>query len=609
MVKNSNPDTSNLIDKREFRKRRKELFKKHNPLLQKILDLPFENKISWGTIVERNAHKYHDKIAIKFEETRLTYKEFNELVNRYANYFISLGMKKGDIVKILITNRPELLIVITALGKIGAISSLINTFLRGNSLIYSINRTSGKFIIIGSELIDAFTNIKSDLNLLDYQKVFFSPEHDSMPIPDEFIDINQAIKDSPAYNPSTTASIKTSDPIAYVFTSGTTGFPKAAIRIHYGMVGGAYLFGNLMTEVNSEDTIYIPLPFFHATALSVTWPAAFAGGAAVAIGRKFSVTHFWNEIRKFNATIFTYIGEMCSYLMNQPPTPNDKNHPVRAIIGNGLRPEIWKDFKKRFDIDTIAEFYGASEVPAVFVNLLNFDCTLGMCSSPYAIIKYNFEEDKVIRNKEGFMERVDLGQVGLLLFESKGTTKFVGYVDKEATKAKLFQNVFAEGDVWANTGDLVRDQGCNHAQFIDRLGDTFRWKGHNVSTTEVENIFNTFEQVLISCVYGVKIPSIDGRAGMVSIIASTAAYEFDLYWLANHLRRNLPTYSIPIFLRFKMDLETTSTLKLKKLKLKKEGFDVDIIYDSIYIMLPLASEYTRLTKDIYENIQNQKYQF
>jgi citronellyl-CoA synthetase len=510
---------------------------------------------------------------------------------------------------VLITNRTELLIIFTAIGKIGAINSMINTDLRGNSLVFSLKRTRGKFIIIGSELINSFIEIKSDLNLSEDQKLFFLPDKDSIKTPDNFINLSQVVEDFPVHNPSTTIDVKTTDPIAYIFTSGTTGFPKAALCIHYRMVGGGCLFGLVISELNPGDTVYVPLPFFHATALTVGWSAALASGAAVAINRKFSVSRFWDDIRRYNATAFAYVGEICRYLINQPPTPNDQNNPVRAIIGNGLRPEIWKAFKKRFNIDIVGELYGGSDNAAVFANLLNFDCTLGMCSSPYAIVKYDPEEEKAVRNVEGFMERVNVGEIGLLLFESKGATEFRGYTDKEATKAKLFSNVFDQGDLWFNTGDLVRDQGCSHAQFIDRLGDTFRWKGHNVSTTEVEEVLNVFDQVLMSTVYGVKIPGTDGRAGMTAIIPSIGVENLDLHGLVETLKKNLPAYAIPIFIRVKSDLATTVTYKIKKIKLKEESFDINQINDPLFVMLPNTSEYTHLTKDIYENIQNQKYRF
>ena len=390
MLEEPKPKESDLIDPKEYRKRRKAFFKKHGQLIRKIMELPKENKITWGSIVEENAQKYSDKIAIKFEDIKLTYKEFNEWVNRYAHYFISLGLKKSDVVEILMTNCPELLIIFTAIGKIGAISSMINTDLRGKGLGYCLNKTPGKFIIISSELINAFTNIKSDLNLSNDQKLFFSPDRESVEVPDEFIDLSQVVKDFPTHNPSITDDVKTEDPIAYLFTSGTTGLPKAVITNHRKLVSQAYYIGQATLELTPEDTVYVPLPFFHGTAIWLGWGPAFGSGAALAIRRKFSVSHFWEDIRKFNATMFTYVGELCRYLMNQPPTRNDRNNPVTKIIGNGLRPEIWKAFKERFDIEFICEVYGMSEgMGGGFANILNFDCTIGFSNAPNAIVKFN----------------------------------------------------------------------------------------------------------------------------------------------------------------------------------------------------------------------------
>ncbi len=609
MLEVSKTKQLDLIDKKEYRKRRRNVFQKHGELLQKVIKFGFENKISWGTIVENSAEKYSDNIAIKFEDITLTYKEFNERVNRYAHYFISLGLKKGDIIELFMTNRPEFLIIFSAIGKIGAINSLINTELREKTLVYCLKLTPGKLIIVGSELIDAFNNVKSELNLTEEQKLLFSPDRDSISIPDGFIDLSQVIKDFPTQNPSTTNTIKTDDPIAYAFTSGTTGLSKATIVIHSSLILTGHVMGLIVTETTPNDTIYVALPFFHFTAIWLGWALAFVGGAALAISRKFSVSRFWDEIRKFNATHFTYVGELCRYLINQPQTPNDRNNSVRAIIGNGLRPEIWKEFKERFGIDVVCECYGASEGVGAFYNLLNFDCTIGICSSVYAIVNYDIDKDEPIRGENGFMEKVGLGESGLCIFECKGLSQFRGYTDKKATEAKLFYNVFKEGDKWFNTGDLLRDIGCEHAQFVDRLGDTFRWKGHNVSTTEVEEVLNVFDQVLLSSVYGVQIPFTDGRAGMAAVVIKTSVSDFDLKTLTDNFRKNLPRYAIPIFLRFKSDLSITPTFKFKKVKLKKEGFDIESIEDPIYVLLPSESEYVPLTKKIYANIQNQKHKF
>lgn len=601
---------SNIIDKKEFRRRRRELIKEYGDILQEVLDLPFENKRSWGLLLEEQAKKFSDQIAVKFEDDEITYKQFNERTNQFANYFLELGLEKGDIVELLIPNKLELLILISALSKIGAVSSLINTDLRGKSLIHSFNTIPGKIIVIDGELIKPFLDIKASLNAEMIEGLYYLPPKDQkISLPENFINLSREVSEFSTENPTSTGKVKTNDPIAYVFTSGTTGLPKAAIRTHYGMLSGGFLFGVVMAELTPKDTLYLCLPIFHATGLSVGWPAAFASGATLALDKKFTVSNFWNRIQTYNATSFVYVGEMCSYLMNRPESDVDRNHNVRTIIGNGLRTEIWKTFKKRFRIEKIGEFYGASEVPAVFANLLNFDCTLGMCSSPYAIVKYDFEENEVYRNEEGYMEKVEPGEVGLLLFENKGTTRYCGYTNEEATQKKIFSSVFTDGDSWANTGDLLRDLGSNHAQFFDRLGDTFRWKGHNVSTTEVEKILNSSDQIEISIVYGVKIPYVEGKAGMAAIIPKVPLTSFDLGQLFSRLKEHLPSYAIPVFLRFKSGLSTTSTHKLKKRSLQESGFSPNQSDDSYYVLSTNEANYIPLNMDLYNQIINKVYRF
>ena len=595
---------TDLISNKEFRRRYMRFLRKHANNMVETNRILEENEVSWGALVEINAEKYSDNIAIKFEDMMLTYKEFNEWVNRYAHYFLSLGLKKGDVVQLIMTNRPEYLMILTAVGKIGAITSLINIDLREMSLVHCLKLTPGKLIIIDENCFDIFSQVQSDLDLPEDQLLYFFPDQGLISTPKGFIDLSQEVKNFPVDNPLTTMNVKTSDTVTYIFTSGTTGFPKATIFAHATMVTCYYIFGPVLCELTPDDTMYVSLPLFHSNSIGAGFASAFGVGAALAIGRKFSVSRFWDEIRKYNATAFNYIGEVCRYLINQPPKPGDSDNPVRVIMGAGLRPEIWKDFKNRFNIEKITEYYSATEAVAAFVNILNFDCTVGYCFYPYAIVKYDHEADSPIRNKEGFMERVSLGESGLLLFEIAGTAVFRGYTDKKATEAKIFRNAFKEGDTWFNTGDLMRDIGKKHAQFIDRLGDTFRWKGQNISTTEVEEVLNVFDQVLLSSVYGVQIPNTDGRAGMAAIVPETSVENFDLKKLADILSQNLPDYATPIFLRFKSKMSTTATFKLKKVELKKEGFDFENIDDPLYVVLPGESEYVHLTNEIYENLQN-----
>ena len=583
--------------------------RKHGNNIVNLTSTIEENKISWGKLVETNAVIYADKTAIKFEDMTLTYKEFNEWVNRYAHFFLSLGLKKGDVIELMMTNRPEYLIIVSAVGKIGAIASLINIDMREMSLAHCLKLTPGKLIIVDENCYENFSTVQSDLDLSEDQILYFLPDQSLISIPEDFIDLSQEVKNLPVDNPSTTKDIKTSDIIAYIFTSGTTGFPKAARFAHYTMVACYHLFGRIIAEFTPEDTMYVSLPLFHSNSLGPGVASAFGGGAALALGRKFSVSRFWDEIRKYNATGFSYIGEVCRYLMNQPPKPDDADNAIRVVIGAGLRHEIWKGFKERFNIEKIGEYYNATESVGGFFNVLNFDRTVGYSFFSYAIVKYDHDAETPIRTKEGFMERVNLGESGLLLFQIVGTATFRGYTDKKATEAKIFHNVFQEGDKWFNTGDLMRDIGNGHAQFVDRLGDTFRWKGHNISTTAVEKIINSFDQVLFSTVYGVQIPNTDGRAGMAAIVPRVSLEEFDLKGLTKHLKRNLPPYGVPIFLRFKSKLAITATFKLKKVQLKKECFDIETIEDPMYVLLPGGSEYIPLNRDICDNIENQKYEF
>ncbi len=603
------PKDMDLIDKREYRKRYRSWVGKHSDEFQEFMNIPSENKVSWGTIIERNAGKYADNIAIKFEDTTLNFKEFNEWINRYAHYFISLGLNKGDVVQIMMTNRPEYVMILYALGKIGAIGSLINIDLREMSLVHCLKLTPRKFIIIDENCFNNFNAVISDLDLSNDQTLFFLPDQGILSLPEGYIDLSLAVKDFPKNNPSTTSLVKTTDDIAYLFTSGTTGFPKATIMRHYTLISSYYFYGRGLGDLTPEDIMYISLPLFHANAIGAGCAAALGSGATIAIGRKFSVSNFWDEIQKYKATAFNYIGEVCRYLMNQPPRDKDSDNSVRVVIGPGLRNEIWKDFKDRFNIEKIGEYYSASEAVGAFGNILNFDCTIGCCITSFAIVKYDYDEEKPFRNEAGFMERVNVGESGLLLFENTGVSTFRGYTDKEATDAKLFHDVFNEGDEWFNTGDLIRDLGNNHAQFVDRLGDTYRWKGNNVSTIEIEKVINSFEQVLFSTVYGVHIPATDGRAGMAAIVPNTSLEDFNLKEFMKIFRQNLPAYAIPIFLRFKSKLSVTATFKFKKMKLKNEAFDLKKIDDPLYVLLPGKSEYIPLTNDISDNIISGQYKF
>ena len=575
-----------------------------------ITNVAAENRESWGSMLEETADKFPGNASIKSEDGNYTWKEYNEGTNRYANYFISQGLKKGDTAVVFLENRPELLMVYSAMGKIGAANSMINTNLRQDSLLHCLKLNPAKAFIVGEEALDAFEEVSADLNLGEDRKIYFLQDKGQKQTPEGYIDLKKAVENIAPTNPPTTAEVVPADPISYVFTSGTTGgMPKAAIVTHGRLVRSTYYNGKVVLNMKPNDTMYVPLPFFHTNALALSWPCVFLNGAALAIRRKFSVSNFWSDVRKYDATAWCYIGELCRYLMNQTPKPDDRDNPLTKIIGNGLRPDIWKDFKQRFDISKVLEIYGAAESNLYFVNMLNLDCTQGFCNAPYTIVKYDVDEDVPLRYENGFMQKVEVGDTGLLLGEISEENPFIGYTSKEATDSKIIRDVLTKGDAWFNTGDLIRDIGFGHIQFVDRTGDTFRWKGENVSTTEVEKVANTFSQVSLSSVYGAVMPGGDGRAGMVAIIPECDIENFNFKGIAEHFQRALPAYAVPKFMRLNAEFECTPTHKIKKVDLKKEGFDPGVVTDSVYVLLPGESEYTPMTAGVYSEIQEGKYRF
>jgi citronellyl-CoA synthetase len=577
--------------------------------LKRLLSFQNSDPMSMGSVLEHNAEVYGDRTAILYENVRYTHREFNESINRYAHYFLSQGVHKGDEVIVFVDNRPELLMMIGAMSKLGAISSLVNPNQRGEVLKYSIRLARGRHFIIGEELLEAFEEIKDSLELTAKDTLYFQPEAGQRPCPTGYIDLPAVLKGQSLNNPTTTKAVTLGDPFAYVFTSGTTGLPKASVQTHRRWFTAISWFGKIVMNLKPQDVHYCPLPFCHTNALNVSWGAAAGQGSALAIRRKFSASHFLSDVRKFKATSFIYIGEICRYLMNQPERPDDADNPLVACVGNGLRPDLWKAFKRRFGIKKVFELYGAAEGPLIFTNLLNVDCTVGMCLTPFAIIRYDVEADEPIRDEKGFMQRVRKGEVGLMLAEISEKLPFAGYTDKGETEKKIFRDCFAKGDSWFNFGDLVLDQGFKHILFVDRLGDTFRWKGENVSTGEVEKTINTHRQVAESTVYGVKIPGADGRAGMAAIIPTTAIEAFDMKALEEIVVNGLPSYAVPKFIRFMKAFETTATHKIKKTVLRNEAFDPAKVSDPLYLLLPDSRTYLPLTRERYDAILDGRYRF
>lgn len=566
-----------------------------------------ETNISIGEVFLKTVRKFPNNTCIYYLDKSWTYDEFNNWVNRLANQFIKIGFKKGDVAAVLIENRPEILAISMALAKIGGITALINTAQKNKPLIHSLHLAKPKLVLIGAELIDNYIEVKEEVDFTN-EIVYLIPNEN---IPFAKVKGNKEFDIKSASfsmrEPFVHYKIQSRDANLYIYTSGTTGLPKASVISHGRWIKGYSAFGLTSLRLNEKDILYVPLPFFHATAMIVCWTSVIAGGAAIVIKNKFSITDFWKDISNYKATGFGYVGEMCKYLLNTPIHPLEKNNSLTKMIGNGLRPDIWNDFKSRFDVEQIAEFYASSEGNIAFFNVFNVDGTMGFSITSYAIVEYDIINDCVVRDKNGFMKKVPANGTGLLLGEINKRYPFDGYTENSKTEKSIVRNVFQKGDAWFNTGDLVRDMGFFHTQFVDRLGDTFRWKGENVSTVEVEGIINQFSGISESIVYGVEIPETNGRAGMVKIIVDESTSKINLKDFYQYLSAELPSYAVPLFIRISDAAETTSTFKHKKHTLKEEAYDINKMNEDVYALI--NKKYTRINSKILQEINSGKIRF
>lgn len=565
-----------------------------------------------GAIFQQQATKQPHAHFLSFENERYSYGEFNLWVNRLAHTLKAQGIHKGDCVGVMLENRPALIALVLAVNKIGAIAGMLNHKQQENVLAHSLNLIQPKLLVVGEECLAAMASAQPYLDAWDNTDVvhFYVPDHPAgeTAIPPHYTNLIRLSAAASHQNPVETGTMTLADECYYVFTSGTTGLPKAAPMTNLRWYKAGVGFGKMSMGLKSSDTLYCCLPLYHNTALAIGLSCVLTTGASMALARKFSVSNFWQDIRQYNATSFVYIGEVCRYLFNMPEQQNDRDHPIRVIVGNGLRAEIWDEFQQRFGISRICELYGASEGNIGFVNAFNLKRTVGFSPMNFRVVSFDVDNEVPIVGSNGYMQQVKKGDVGLLLSEVSKKAPFDGYTKKEANEDKLLRNVFKPGDCWFNTGDLVRVQGFRHVAFVDRVGDTFRWKAENVATTEVEAEIHSFQDIVEAVVYGVKVPNTEGRAGMVSLILEQGR-RFDPSEFYQHIKRKLPDYAVPLFVRLSQYHETTTTFKVKKTELKKESYRLLQPEDAIYVLIDRALGYEPLNAEILADIESGNIRF
>ncbi len=555
-------------------------------------------------IIEELAGRFGDAPALISDRETFSYRTLAERSNRYARWALAEGLGKGETVCLLMPNRPEYLAVWIGITSVGGVVALINTNLVGPSLAHCIDIVAPKHIIIANELAGGFATARGLLKTA--AKIWSHGESSDFPR------IDQAIGGLPghALTPSERPVLHVDDRALYIYTSGTTGLPKAANINHYRVMLAANAFAGVM-DTKPTDRMYDCLPMYHTAGGLVATGAVLRSGGAVVIREKFSAREFWDDLVRFDCTLFQYIGEFCRYLVNSPPSANETRHRIRLVCGNGLRPDLWDEFKTRFRIPHILEFYGATEGN---VNMFNFEGKPGAVGRipwfvahrfPNAVVRFDVEQQQPVRNAQGFCEPCAPNEPGEVIGKiinkaSKPGNRFEGYAAGAENERKILRNVFKKGDAWFRTGDLMRKDERGYFYFVDRVGDTFRWKGENVSTTEVAEAINRFPGILDTNIYGVPVSGREGRAGMAAIVCTSC----DLVALHAHLCAHLPDYARPLFLRIQSEIDVTGTFKQKKVDLVKQGFDPAATADPIYFNDPRSRAFVRLDPELYARIEN-----
>lgn len=481
------------------------------------------------------------------------------------------------VVAIMMDNRPDYLFCVLGLNRIGAVASLLNTNLSGHALDHALKACGASHLFLGTEHALAFAESQSAKSKKIITWLHADSEKD-----ESDTTVNRDILSSSARNMKRSYTPSGNDIYCYIYTSGTTGLPKAAVIRNQRMLGANVFFGHLVHQCSAKSLIYVPLPLYHSNAMLLGFGSALATGAAIGLRRKFSTSGFWPDVRTFKATSFVYIGELCRYLLNAPYVPAEQYHHLEVAVGNGLRPDIWQAFQDRFGIPIIREFYGSTEGNAPAINFSGKPGMIGKLGPSMVVVCCDPSTGEIVRNEQGWAQPVEEGKSGLLLGKISKLMTFEGYVDKKATQKKLEENLFKKGDRYFNTGDLVTLNPAKWLSFKDRLGDTYRWKGENVSTTEVAQVLNGADGVLESNVYGVTVPQRDGRAGMVAL---SAAPEFDLKSFGDFVNHNLATFQRPLFVRMLQNgMRVTGTFKHQKSDYQTEGFDPSKIEDPLFVL-------------------------
>ena len=556
-------------------------------------------------IVEELAQACSDAPALLSVSENLTYGALAGRANAYARWALDQGVAKSEIVCLIMPNRPEYMAIWLGLTSVGVVVALINTQLRGPALAHCINIVAPKHVVVAAELCDQLTSTAGQL--VNQPKIWAHGGGEF-----ERIDLRIELFSRAPLTLSERRAVTIADRALLIYTSGTTGLPKAANVSHRRLLQWSLWFAGLM-NTGPEDRMYDCLPMYHSIGGVVATGALLVRGGSVLIRDRFSAQHFWDDVIDGDCTLFQYIGELARYLLNAPENPRERRHRLRLCCGNGLRADVWEKFQSRFAIPRILEFYAATEGNFSLYNVEGKVGAVGRVPSflahrfPLALAKFDAAAGEPARNENNFCIRCLTNEVGEAIGRISGDAgysgEFEGYSNPEQSERKILRDVFERGDAWYRTGDLMRQDASGYFYFIDRIGDTFRWKGENVATSEVAATITAFPGIKEANVYGVRVPGTEGAAGMAALVVDG---ELDFGEFRQHLARRLPSYARPLFLRITDQINATGTFKHTKNDLQRDGYDPAATRDPIYFDDPEQRAFVRVDPVLYAGIQSGK---
>lgn len=542
--------------------------------------------------LEAQAARHGERPFLIYGEQTLSYAEIDSQANQMAHTAHAAGLRSGDVCAILMENRPAFFTSWFGLVKLGVVVAFINTQVSGKPLLHALETTGAKALVVGEECL---ANLQATEGLPDLPLWLVNDAEN--PWSGEFPNgldrpfaANLACAPRSPFPREHRAGIEAQAPTLLIFTSGTTGLPKAARYSHMRWLSSGDVM-EVTLNASVDDVFYCCLPLYHGAAATSVTSTALRAGASIVVRRKFSVREFWSDVARHRISVFQYIGEICRYLLNRPVVAGEREHSLRCMLGAGLSSESWQRWVERFGPIQVFEGWGATEANT---NLINVDNYLGSCGrvpdwnrTNLRLVRFDVENDCHPRDENGFYQLCEVGEVGeamgfIVDHPDIGGGRFEGYTSAAATESKIRRNVLREGDAWWSSGDLLRQDADGYCYFVDRIGDTFRWKSENVSTQEVADALSDLPGLELINIYGVQVPQHEGRAGMAAVLMQ-ADQAFDPQAFYRLTEARLPRYAAPVFVRVSAAADLTSTFKLRKVDLQRQGYCPDACADPLFI--------------------------